>query len=59
VVNVDPSLREQLLLELMRPETAIAAVKAVLDAVEVEPRPEAMERIVSFANEAVAWEPTR
>jgi hypothetical protein len=55
-VHVDPTLREQLLAELMRPETAIASVKAVLDAVEAEPSPEAVERIASFADEASVWE---
>jgi hypothetical protein len=59
VVNVDPSLREQLLMELMRPEIAIAAVKAVLDAVEAEPGPDLVERIVSFADEAAVWEARR
>src|SRR3954452_15774409 len=32
IVSVSPSLREQLLVELMRPEEAVAPVKAVLDA---------------------------
>ena len=55
LVHAGVSLREQLLMELMRPENAIAAVKAVQNAVEAEPGPEVVERIVSMA-EASVWQ---
>jgi hypothetical protein len=56
VVHVDPTLREQLLAELMRPETAITSVKAVLDSVQAERSPKVVERIASLADEASVWE---
>lgn len=55
-VHVDPTLREQLLLELTYPEDAVAAVRAVLAAVEAEREPQMVERIVATTSEARVWE---
>lgn len=55
-VRVHPTVREQLVRELMRPESAVASVKAVLDAAEAEPEPVEVERIPAMAAEAAVWE---
>jgi hypothetical protein len=51
-----PTVREQLLLELMTPANAIACVEATLDAVELEPAPQPVARVVALADERRVWE---
>jgi hypothetical protein len=55
-VHVEAALRDQLLLELMYPEDAVAVVRAVLAAVETEREPERVDRIPAMTDEARVWE---
>lgn len=55
IVEVNPTVREQMLIELMTPANAIAQVGAMIRAVEAESRPTRVERVPAMADEARVW----
>lgn len=55
-VTVQPSVREQMLIELMTPANIVAQVNAMIEAVRVESTSARIERFAAMADEARVWE---
>ncbi len=59
LARAGPTVREQMLLELMTPASAIACIEATLDAVEAERASQPVARDVALADERRVWESVR
>lgn len=54
-IEIQPSVREQMLMELMTPANMIAQVRAMIEAVRAESSPSRVQRIPAMADEARVW----